>query len=183
MTKLDPEASTLSPLPGVLSHGLVAVSILALLSFLCSTSLFTYLTYKLLSWRRKSGSQAPINQFLFLLYNLLLADIQQSIAFLLNIVTLRRNAIEVGTSQCWAQGWFISTGDLASSVFICAIAIHTYLGVVQKYRLPSIPFYSCIAGCWSFVYMLAIIGPAIRGREFYVRASAWVCLPLPKQRA
>jgi hypothetical protein len=173
MSALNPASTTLSPLPFVLSHGLVAVSTFGLLSFFCSTSLFFYLTYRLVYWRRHSHSKAPTNQFLFLIYNLLLADIQQSIAFLLNIGSLRRNALVVGIPECWAQGWFVSTGDLASGVFICAIAIHTFLSVVKEYRLSSAAFYSCIASLWTFVYLMAAIGPLIHRENFYVRAGAW----------
>jgi hypothetical protein len=173
--KLDEASSTLSPLPNVLSHGLVAVSTFGLLSFFCSTSLFIYLTYRIISWRLKSGVKQPVNQFLVLIYNLLLADIQQATAFLLNISALRNNAILVGTPTCFAQGWFVSTGDLASSIFICAIAVHTFFGVVKEYRPPTKAFYYCIAACWVFVYIMAIIGPAVHGRNFYTRASAWVC--------
>ncbi|CZR54549.1 uncharacterized protein PAC_04433 [Phialocephala subalpina] len=171
--KLDDASLTLAPLPDVLSHGLVAVSTFGLLSFFCSTSLFAYLTWRLVTWRLKSGANNPPNQFLLLIYNLLLADIQQACAFLLNISALRNNAILVGTPTCWAQGWFVSTGDLASSVFICAIAVHTFLGVVKDYRLPSGAFYCCIAAAWTFVYVMAAIGPILHGKDFYVRASAW----------
>ena len=171
---LSANSQTLTPLPDVLSHGLVAVSTFGLLSFFCSTSLFLYLSFRLISWRHQSHQKAPINQFLFLIYNLLLADIQQALAFLLNISALKNNGIFVGTPTCFAQGWFVSTGDLASSVFICAIACHTFLGVVKDYRLPQSAFYVVIAGCWTFVYGMAILGPALHGREFYVRASAWV---------
>jgi len=171
---LDANSQTLSPLPDVLSHGLVAVSTFGLLSFFCSTTLFFYLTYKILSWKRKSRNGAPLNQFLFLIYNLLFADIQQALAFLLNITHLRSNAILVGRPTCFAQGWFVSTGDLASSIFICAIAIHTWMGVVKEYRLPTPAFYCCIGALWTFVYLMAAIGPIIHGHDFYVRASAWV---------
>jgi hypothetical protein len=101
-------------------------------------------------------------------------DIQQGIAFLLNIKHLANNAIEVGTPSCFAQGWFISIGDLASSLFICAIACHTFLGVVKNYRLPSTVFYGIIAALWFFVYFLAALGPLMHREDFYVRASAWV---------
>jgi hypothetical protein len=126
-------------------------------------------------WRRKSGSRAPINQFLVLIYNLVLADIQQAIAFLLNVSSLRHDAVESGTRTCWAQGWFVSTGDLASSVWIFAIAVHTFLGVVRGYRLPSTQFYSVIAVLWTFVYAMAIIGAAMHPNDIYTRADAWVC--------
>ena len=124
----------------------------------------------------------PPNQFLILIYNLLFADIQQSIAFLLNATWLSKNAIAVGNPICYAQGWFISTGDLASSAFLTAIAIHTYMGVVRQYRLPTWAFYSAIAGLWIFTYGLAILqviitnnGKGVGG--LYVRAGAWVSRP------
>ncbi|KFY03082.1 hypothetical protein O988_01711 [Pseudogymnoascus sp. VKM F-3808] len=92
---LDAASRSLSPLPAVLSHGLIPVSTFGLLSFVCSASLFLWLTFRLISWRHKSAVKGPINQFLFLIYNLLFADIQQAIAFVLNIHALRHNAIKV----------------------------------------------------------------------------------------
>lgn len=175
MSTLSPDSQTLAPLPPVLSQGLIAVSIFGFLSFFFSTCLFLFLTYRLISWRRKSGSQASTNQFLVLIYNLVLADIQQSMAFLLNTSSLTHNALEVGTRTCWAQGWFVSTGDLASSCFIFAIAMHTFLGVVKGYKLPSLAFYSAIACLWIFIYTMAIVGAAIHPGDLYVRAGAWVC--------
>ncbi|TVY80716.1 hypothetical protein LSUE1_G005762 [Lachnellula suecica] len=171
--KLEGASGTLSPLPEVLSHGLVAVSTFGLLSFFCSSSLFCYLTWHLISWHRRSVVKAPTNQFLFLIYNLLLADIQQACAFLLNITALRNNAIIVQTPTCFAQGWFVSTGDLASSIFILTIAIHTFFSVVKDYRLPTGAFYCVIAFNWTFVFIMAAIGPILHGKDFYARATAW----------
>ncbi|KAB5576080.1 G protein-coupled glucose receptor regulating Gpa2-domain-containing protein [Coniochaeta sp. 2T2.1] len=127
-------------------------------------------------WKRLT--KEPPNQFLVLIYNLLFADIQQALAFMLNVTWLSRDAVQAGTSVCWAQGWFISTGDLASSVFITAIAIHTYLGVIRGYRVPTWAFYAAIALLWAFVYGTAILGVIIteNGRKdggLYVRAGAW----------
>ncbi|PQE32053.1 integral membrane protein [Rutstroemia sp. NJR-2017a WRK4] len=168
---LDVASSSLVPLPDVLSHGLVAVATFGLLSFFCSTSLFLYLTYRLVTWKKAGTS--PMNQFLFLIYNLLFADIQQALAFLLNIRSLKDNGIIVGTSTCWAQAWFVSVGDLASSVFISAIACHTFFSVVKSYRPPNYAFYIGIAACWIFIYGLAVIGIALHPHDFYVRAAAW----------
>lgn len=127
-------------------------------------------------WQRLT--KEPPNQFLVLIYNLLFADIQQALAFLLNVTWLTRNAVEAGTSVCWAQGWFVSVGDLSSSVFVTAIAIHTYLGVIRGYRVPTWAFYAAIATLWGFVYGTAILGVIITGDGrnggLYVRAGAWV---------
>lgn len=173
--ELDEESRTLSPLPEFLSRGLVAVSAFAFLSFLTSITLFLYLTWRFITWRWKAGFSQPTNQFLILIYNLLLADIQQAIAFLLNLDSLKYDAIRVGTTTCWAQGWFISTGDLASSIMITAIGVHTFLGVVKGYRPSPVVFWSSLVSCWVFVYLLGALGPLIHGKDFYVRAGAWVC--------
>ncbi|KAF9876562.1 integral membrane protein [Colletotrichum karsti] len=127
--------------------------------------------------KNKTKRDAP-NQFLVLIYNLLLADIQQSLAFLLNAAWLRRDGIVVETSTCWAQGWFISTGDLASSAFITTIAVHTYLSVVRQYKLPTWAFYCMIFCVWFFIYALAVAGIIITNNGaddggLYVRAAAW----------
>ena len=177
--ELDEKSRTLSPLPEVLSKGLIAVSALGLLSFVASTTLFLYLTWRLITWRWKSGFSQPTNQFLILIYSLLFADIQQAMAFMLNLDSLKHNSIRVGTTTCWAQGWFVSTGDLASSIMITAIGIHTFLGVVKGYRPSSKIFWSSLTGCWVFVYLLGALGPLIHGEDFFVRAGAWVSLPLP----
>jgi hypothetical protein len=123
------------------------------------------------------------NQFLILFYNLLIADMHQALAFLLNVTWVSSNGIAVGSSTCWAQGWFVSTGDLASSAFISFIAVHTYCVVVKGYQPSQRVLYAAIAGVWAFIYLMAIIGVAITrdGRDvggFYVRAAAWVGLPL-----
>jgi hypothetical protein len=133
-------------------------------------------------WQRLR--KEPPNQFLVLIYNLLFADIQQALAFLLNVTWLTKDAVSVASPVCWAQGWFVSTGDLASSVFITAIALHTYLGVIQGYRLPTWAFYSALCAMWGFVYGMALLGVIITNNGandggLYVRAGAWVSLIPP----
>lgn len=165
---------TLSPLPPILHRGLTAVSFFGYLSFVCSTTLFVFLTYKLISWRIRGQARKGYNQFVILIYNLLMADIQQSIAFLLTSRWLAENKINVGTSTCWAEGWFISTGDLASGVWILAIAIHTFFALIKGYKLPYPVFIGVIFALWAFVYAMALIGVLSHRDDFYVRAGAWV---------
>ncbi|KAF9871796.1 integral membrane protein [Colletotrichum karsti] len=129
------------------------------------------------TWIRRAINEPP-NQFLVLIFNLLLADIQQALAFLLNVEWLTRNAIEVGTGTCWTQGWFVSTGDLASSVFITGIAIHTYMSIVRAKQLPTWAFHTAIIMMWGFVYGTGIMGIIVtdNGKNdggLYVRAGAW----------
>lgn len=156
---------------GNLHRGLTAVSFFGLLSFICSVTLFFHLAWKLLTWRRTS--RARTNQFIILIFNLIFADIQQSIAFLLNIEWLSKDTIEVGTTTCWAQGWFVSTGDLSSGLFTLAIAIHSFMDIVCDYRLGHRAFLTAICSLWAINFLLAIIGPVVNGDDFYARAGAW----------
>ncbi|KIX95417.1 uncharacterized protein Z520_08934 [Fonsecaea multimorphosa CBS 102226] len=164
--------TTLDPLPSVLQHGLVAVAFFGLLSLISSVALFTFLTYRLCVWYHRGQLKDGANQFLLLIYNLVLADVQQAMAFALTSVYLSQNKIQVGTTTCWANGWFVSTGDLASGVFILAIALHTYYAVVKGKRVTNKVFYGGIVCLWIFVYLMAIIGVGISSK-IYVRAGAW----------
>jgi hypothetical protein len=124
-------------------------------------------------------SRNPPNQFLILIFNLLLADMHQGVAFFLNAEWLRLNAVDVDSPTCFAQGLFISTGDLASSMFITTIAFHTYLSIVKGYMPPHKVLYASIAVIWLFVYGISTIpiGATHNGAEyggFFVRAGAWV---------
>lgn len=121
----------------------------------------------------------PPNQFVVLLYNLLLADMHQAIAFFLNVVWVAKDGIFVRTSACWTQGLFISNGDLASSCFIATIALHTYLTIVREYKPPEWILNAWIVGTWIFVYGVTIAGITSTGNGkeaggYFVRASAWV---------
>jgi len=205
---LSEESDSLSPLPSAHRQGLVAIAALAGLSLVSSTLTLSYLTIKLVRWHfrtrktltsaaddflevpfageelrarepAKPPAKAHPNQFLVLIFNLLLADIHQAAAFLINAVWAGQNSIDVQSRACFAQGWLVSTGDLASSFFITAIAVHTYLAVVRSYKPPQWVVYLSVVGLWLLNYLLAVIGPAItrNGRDhggFYVRAAAWV---------
>ena len=166
--------STLSPLPSDLHTGLIVASVFGCLSFFLSIGLITLLTYRIFRWRRKH--QRYPNQFLFLIFNLALADIQQSLAFLLNSSWLVRDGIFVKSSTCFAQGWFVSTGDLASGVWCLAIGVHTFADLIINVRLSPGKFVAAVASLWTFIYACAVIGIAMHPEDYYVRAGAWVSL-------
>src|SRR5690349_17397178 len=109
-----------------------AVVALGFISFAASVSLLFILTYKLVVWQIRSKKT---NQFVILIFNLLWADIQQALAFLLNVEWLRLGAVKVDNPVCFAQGWLVSTGDLGSGVWCFAIGVHTFASVILDYRL------------------------------------------------
>ncbi|RFU81132.1 g- coupled receptor [Trichoderma arundinaceum] len=249
------EGQSLGPLTPSLRSGLIAITVLACISFFAAAALFIYLTYKIVAWQlfvrrenekrfqhthpqedeqdaqpernlHRAGHEAsssqhaadftlgidgvfslrpsqskdtsikgdgnlpqdpspPIrpmkgspNQFLILIYNLLIADLHQAIAFALNSTWINRNAIVVETKTCWAQGFFVSTGDLSSSMFITLIAVHTFFSVVKGYRPSQRMLYTAIGLIWLFVYFISTLPIAMtnNGREhggLFVRAGAW----------
>ncbi|KAJ3578245.1 hypothetical protein NPX13_g2323 [Xylaria arbuscula] len=126
---------------------------------------------------RPQGPRYP-NQFMVLFLNLLMADLHQAIAFTLNLSWVVRDSIDVETRTCFAQGLFVSIGDLASSLFMSAIAIHTFYSIVYKYRPPHKNLYYYILFIWTFVYLITLLPVAgtLNGAAdggFYVRAGAW----------
>lgn len=76
-------------------------------------------------------------------------------------------------ADLFTLGWFVSTGDLASGVFILSIALHTWFAVVKGRSISNKIFYAWIVGAWVFVYLLGIL-TVILHDDVYVRAGAWV---------
>ncbi|KAF2264324.1 integral membrane protein-like protein [Lojkania enalia] len=167
---LDRESKSLPRIPPPIHPWLQAVVALGFLSFVASCGLFFILIYRLINWQIKSKKT---NQFVILIFNLLWADIQQSLAFLLNVEWLRLDRLDVDNPICFAQGWFVSTGDLASGVWCFTIGLHTFASVILNYRLKPRYFFLTIAALWFFVYFVTSIGIFQYGTDLYVRAGAW----------
>ncbi|KAF1949163.1 integral membrane protein-like protein [Byssothecium circinans] len=167
---LDKDSSTLEILPASIQKWLFAVVVLGFLSFVTSVTLMALLTYRLIRWQMKSKRT---NQFVVLIFNLLWADIQQSLAFLLNVEWLKLDSVVVGNPICFTQGWLVSTGDLSSGVFCTAIGVHTFASVILDYRLSQRHFYTTIIALWVFVYSISAIGVAMHPHDIYVRSGVW----------
>jgi hypothetical protein len=169
MPPLDVDSNSF-PLPDHIDPWLRSVVALAFISFLASVSLLVLLAYKLVYWQIKSKRS---NQFVILIFNLLWADIQQALAFLLNVEWLRLENVEIKNPICFAQGWLVSTGDLGSGVWCFAIGLHTFASVLMDYRLPPKYFYTTIIALWVFTYGVSAIPVGIYGKDLYVRSGVW----------
>ncbi|KAF2467210.1 integral membrane protein-like protein [Lindgomyces ingoldianus] len=167
---LDHDADSLTPIPPQIHHWVRAVVIFGFLSFVTSVTLLFLLIYRLIQWQIKSKRT---NQFVILIFNLVWADIQQSLAFVLNIEWLRMDSVNIASPICWAQGWFVSTGDLASGVWCFTIGLHTFASVILNYRLPPRYFFLTVAMLWIFIYGMSAIPALLYGKNLYVRAGTW----------
>jgi hypothetical protein len=169
MPPLDPESRSF-PLPANIQPWLRAVVAMGFISFIASLSLLFVLTYKLVSWQIKSKRT---NQFIILIFNLVWADIQQALAFLLNVEWLRIGVVDVDNPICFAQGWLVSTGDLGSGVWCFMIGLHTFASVILDYRLKPRYFYTTIVGLWIFILGVSSIGIGLHADNLYVRSGVW----------
>ncbi len=168
-TPLD-EASASWTYPEHIKPWVRAITAFGFISFITSVALCLVIVFKLVQWRIRSKKS---NQFVILILNLLLADIQQALAFLLNVEWLRLGAVQVPSTICFTQGWLVSTGDLGSGVWCFAIGIHTFASVIFNYRLPAKYFYLTIFLLWAFVYGISSIPIGLHGRDLFVRSGVW----------
>lgn len=168
-----PYPDSLDPLPPVYRQGLIPVTIFATMSLLSVTALLVFITHRLISWRKHYRYNVGHNQFVILIYNLLLADLQQAIAFVMSFHWLRINKILAPTVPCFMQAWFLQIGDVSSGFFVLAIAVHTWLGVVKGYKVPYNWFIASILGLWAFALLLTVLGPAMHQDRYFGRAGGW----------
>ena len=154
-------------------HGLVPIALCAMLSLLSVTALLVFITHRLVSWRNHYKEYVGYNQYIILIYNLPLADLQQSIAFSISIRWLRLGEILAPTAPWFMQAWFMHLGDVASGFFVLAIATHAWMSVVKSYRIPYRWFVVVIVFIWLAALALTVLGLATFGNRFFARAGGW----------
>lgn len=120
------------------------------------------------------------NSFLILIYNLLLGDINQSMAFCFSLVWFKQGDVKDGAA-CWAQGWFINTGRLSTAVFFALISLYTFVVLVLGRTPGKVPLYITITCLWAFTYGMTALGIILtrNGKDsggWYIPLSIWVRL-------
>ncbi|KAF2132233.1 hypothetical protein P153DRAFT_374017 [Dothidotthia symphoricarpi CBS 119687] len=168
-----PYPHSVNTLPQVYRIGLVPIVVFSLMSLVSVTIMLGCITRRLISWRTHHREFVGYNQFVILIYQLLLADLQQSIAFAISIHWLSIDKILAPTAPCFIQAWFLHIGDVASGFFVLAIAIHTWLGVVKQYKMPYSWFVANIVMIWIAALILTIAGPIMHGDHFFSLAGGW----------
>jgi hypothetical protein len=165
---------TLDPMPAHTKQGLYAVGFLATLSVISTAALLLWITHRLIFWRKHYRSYVGYNQNVILIYQLLLADLQQSLGFLLSFNWISQGKIVGPSPTCFAQAWFIHIGDLSSGFFVLGVALHTWLSVVRGQRLSFGWFLTAVVATWALCLFLTLLGPALNGRYIFLRAGSWV---------
>lgn len=146
---------------------------MAFLSFIATGGLLTFITYRLIFWRGSFKRYIGYNQYIILIYNLVLADFQQALGFLLCLKWIIADKIKAGTATCFLQGLWLQVGDPGSGLFVLAIAFHTFLLVVLGRKMSYKVFVSSVIGIWIFMAVMVIIPLAIHGAGIFVPSGAW----------
>ncbi|KAF7627584.1 G protein-coupled glucose receptor regulating Gpa2-domain-containing protein [Aspergillus flavus] len=163
----------IDPLPSAQRKGLIAVTVMAFLSFIATLVLLLFITYRLVFWRSNYARYIGYNQYIVLIYNLVLADLQQSLAFLICLKWITENKIEASSAACFLQGFWLQIGDPGSGLFVLAIAVHTFILVALGHKLSHRVFVCGVVGVWLFVAILVIIPLAAHGRFVFIPSGAW----------
>ncbi|OGM41429.1 G protein-coupled receptor GprD [Aspergillus bombycis] len=169
------QSATQEPLTGGDRAGFIAMGVVALCSFVASFGLLSFLTYRFIFWKRYYKRPLAANQYVVLIYNLLLIDIQQATAFLLCLHWVSRGNVYFPSAACVLQGWWIQVGDPGSGLFIMAIAMHTGAVVLRGRQLPHRTFVCCVVGLWVFIIVLGVIPVGLFGSKTFVISEAGWC--------
>ncbi|OJJ36916.1 hypothetical protein ASPWEDRAFT_108433 [Aspergillus wentii DTO 134E9] len=163
----------IDPLPADQHRGLVAIAVFALISLIATLALISFITYRLIFWRSNYARYIGYNQYIILIYNLVLADLQQSLAFLICFKWITEDKITADSAGCFLEGLWLQIGDPASGLFVLAIAIHTFLLVALGHKMSHRSFVIAVVGLWVFIVVLVIIPLASHGRYVFVPSGAW----------
>lgn len=152
------------------------MGIAGLLSAVSTLGLLLFITYRMIYWRRYYEQPMIKNQVFVLIYNLLLADFQQSIAFIISFYWLSHNKIVGPSPWCSAQGWFIQIGDTSSGLWVFSIGLHTFVNLVLRKIVSQRVFFAWVCGVWAFCFGISAAGP-IKIKNIFVPTAAWVYKP------
>ncbi|KAL4816055.1 G protein-coupled glucose receptor regulating Gpa2-domain-containing protein [Aspergillus spinulosporus] len=167
-------------LDGSTKAGFIAMGICGLISFIATLSLLSFLTYRFIFWKRYYKRPLAHNQYVVLIYQLLLVDLQQATAFLLCLHWVTKGAVYYPSAACVLQGWWIQTADPGSGLFVIAIAIHTGAVVLRGRQLSFRAFVACVIGLWAFILVLGFIAVGLYGPKTFVISEAGWCWLSPE---
>lgn len=156
----------------------IAIGVVALCSAIATLSLISFLLYRFIFWKRYYKQPLVENQYVFLIFNLLLVDFQQALGFMMCLVWAAKGKVEYHTAACVLQGWLVQTADPGSGLFVLAIAVHTGAAVLRGRQLSFPAFLCCVIALWGFIITLGVIAVGLYGGDtFVVSEAGWVSAP------
>lgn len=160
-------------------NGMIPIATLATLSVASTLCLITFIISRMISWQGHYRTWVGYNQYVVLVLSLLIADLQQSSAFLISWFWIRIDMIVAPSTPCFAQGWLLHSGDVSSGFFVLSIALHTYYTAVHGKRVGNKTFAAIVFAIWAWSYFLTGIGVGIHGHQKYFTAAGSWCWVSP----
>ena len=164
---------SIQPLPQAMHNGLIGVGICGLASFLSTLTLFSFLVYRISTWRAHYKTFLGYNQYIVLFVNLIFADLCQAASFLISFYWIAIDGILAPTAACTIQGFLLHFGDVASAFFVLAIALHTYITAARGIRVEYWVFTAAIGMIWLLALFLTVLGLGMHKEKYFVRAGTW----------
>lgn len=177
-------AWVIDPLPSLQRNGLIVVSSLASVSLVSTFCLLCFFTYRFIFWKKYYRRYIGYNQYVVLMYNLVLADFIQGLGFIVSLRWIATDSLHATDFSCFLQGIWLQIGDPMSGMFVLAIALHTFMHVSLGRQLGYRTFVAIIIGMWTVGVTMVIIPIAMYGRYVWMPSVAWVSLlsPSPQNR-
>lgn len=168
--------SSLSPLSESMKPGMIALCTFSALSCIATLGLLGFLAYRFIAGRNQPN---PLynNQYMLLIFQLVLADFQCDFGFFLDVMWLHKNQILAPSAGCFLQAWLINIGDLGSGFFVFAIACHTFCNVVLGKRIGLTALLSSIIALWALTLLLTVMPIALHHKDIFVVQGNWVSTP------
>ncbi|KAM5441495.1 hypothetical protein MferCBS31731_003566 [Microsporum ferrugineum] len=148
----------------------ITIAFMSLIATVCS---FAIITYRLVFWRKFSSTYLGYNQYVILIYNLIIADMQTAGGAIMTLHWYRVGHIQGSSNTCIVQAWLFQEGVPTSGLFVLAIAIHTFITVVLGRKLQYRTFVCCVVGIWALAVFLTVLPMIVGGKHVYVNSGAW----------
>lgn len=158
-----PAPYSLDVLPASLHGGLIVLGLLAMCSLGATLILIAFLCHYLRIQKKHERLRVQSYQYIILVLSLLLADLQQSSAFVISFHWVHYNRILAPSVPCSLQGWLLQEGDVSSGFFVLAIAVHTYYTTILGRRVSMKTFWSGVALTWILTLLLSVFGVGLHG--------------------
>lgn len=145
----------------LMRSGLLMFAILGSLSFISCLAIVFWLTYRMIYSKKFYKTFLGYNQSVVLVYNLLLADAMQAVAFMISFNWFNPQASAEMSRACFTQSWFIHFGDVSAGFFVLFVAIHTLLTLGMGIKMKFWVFVTLTVLVWATAMILTWAGPAL----------------------
>ncbi|KAH6664418.1 hypothetical protein B0J14DRAFT_493619 [Halenospora varia] len=164
---------SISPLPDQMRPGMVVLCVFAFISCLATLGLMGFLLFRFIADRNETRSPLYKNQYMILIFSLVLADFQCDLGFFLDVMWLHRGEIIAPSVGCWIQAWLVNVGDLGSGFFVLAIAAHTFSNVVFGHKIGLRSLLLGSVALWVIALVLTLAPIFMHSSDIFVTQGNW----------